>query len=46
MGKALGKWSLGRVKRTWKDNIKMDIRKLGYENYEGISKSFRTGCLE
>ena len=29
VGKPEGKRSLGRLKRRWKDNIKMDLREVG-----------------
>ena len=29
MGKPEGKRSLGRLRGTWEDNIKMDLRKMG-----------------
>jgi hypothetical protein len=30
MGKPEGKTPLGRLKRWWKDNIEMDLRKIGW----------------
>ena len=37
VGKPQGIKLLGRLKRKWKDNIKMDLRELGWEN--GLDRS-------
>jgi len=37
LGKPEGKRSLGRPKRTWEDNIRMDLREIGYEGVEWIN---------
>ena len=29
VGKPEGKWSLGRPRRRWEDNIKMDLQEVG-----------------
>jgi hypothetical protein len=29
MGKPLGKWPLGRLRRRWEDNINLDLREMG-----------------
>jgi hypothetical protein len=29
--KPLGKWSLGRLRRSWEDNIKMNLKETGCE---------------
>jgi hypothetical protein len=33
MGKPEGKRPLGRLRRRWVDNIKMDLRKIGWARY-------------
>jgi hypothetical protein len=37
LGKPEGKRSLGRPNRTWEDNIRMDLREIGYEGVEWIN---------
>ncbi|KAJ4433937.1 hypothetical protein ANN_16256 [Periplaneta americana] len=37
IGKAKGKRPLGRPRRRWEDNIKMDLREVGYDNREWIN---------
>jgi hypothetical protein len=34
VGKAEGKRSLGRQRRRWVDNIKMDLREIGWDGVE------------
>jgi hypothetical protein len=34
MGKPEGKRSLGRPRRRWEDNIKMDLQKVGCEDMD------------
>jgi hypothetical protein len=36
MGKAEGKKPLGRPRRRWEDNIKMDIQEVGWETWTGF----------
>ena len=36
MGKPEGKKSLGRPRRRWEDNIKMDLREVGCEGMDCI----------
>jgi hypothetical protein len=36
LGKPEGKRSLGRLIRRWGDNIKMDLRKIGWDNIAWI----------
>jgi hypothetical protein len=36
MGKPDGKRQLGRPRRRWVDNIKMDLRKLGWDGVDWI----------
>ena len=36
MGKPEGKRSLGRPRRKWKDNIRMDLREVGCDSGEWI----------
>jgi hypothetical protein len=36
VGKPEGKRTLGRPKRRWVDNIKMDIRKIGWDGVDWI----------
>jgi hypothetical protein len=36
MGKSEGKRPLGRPRRRWVDNIKMDIREIGWYGMDGI----------
>jgi hypothetical protein len=33
MGKPEGKRPLGRPRRTWEDNIKMDLQEVGFGGY-------------
>ena len=35
MGKPEGKWPLGRSRRGWENNIKMDLKEVGWK---GINK--------
>jgi hypothetical protein len=42
MGKAEGKGPLGRTKLRWVDNIKIDIREIGWDGMTG-SIGLRTG---
>ena len=37
MGKPGGKRPLGRPRRRWEDNIKMDLRELGCDPGDGIA---------
>ncbi|KAJ4432334.1 hypothetical protein ANN_20953 [Periplaneta americana] len=37
VGKPEGKRSLGRPRRRWEDNIKMDLREVGYDDREWIN---------
>jgi hypothetical protein len=34
VGKTEGKRALGRPRHRWKDNIKMDLQKVGWEGHE------------
>ena len=43
VGKAEGKIPLGRPRRRWVDNIRMDLQEVGC-GYVGGSKIFRTGA--
>ena len=36
MGRAEGKRPLGRSRRRWKGNIKIDIREIGWESIDWI----------
>jgi len=36
IGKPEGKRSLGRSRRRWKDNIRMDLREIGWEGVDCI----------
>jgi hypothetical protein len=36
LGKPEGKRQLGRAKRRWVDNVKMDIREIGWGGMDGI----------
>jgi hypothetical protein len=36
MGKPEGKRPLGRPRRRWEDNIKMDLRKIGWDGMDWI----------
>jgi hypothetical protein len=36
IGKPEGKRPLGRLKRTWEDNIRMDLRETGWEVVDWI----------
>jgi hypothetical protein len=36
VGKPEGKRLLGRPRRTWVDNIKMDLREIGWDDTDGI----------
>jgi hypothetical protein len=36
MGKPAGKRSLGRQRRRWVDNIKMDLREIGWDRVDWI----------
>jgi len=36
VGKPEGKRSLGRPRRSWKDNIRMDLREIGWEVVDSI----------
>jgi hypothetical protein len=36
VGKPEGKRPLGKLKRRWEDNIKMDLQKVGFEGMEWI----------
>jgi hypothetical protein len=36
VGKPEGKRSLGRPRRRWVDNIKMDLREIGWESIDWI----------
>ena len=36
VGKYEGKRPLGRPRRTWEDNIKMDLQEVGYEGMDWI----------
>jgi hypothetical protein len=42
MGKPKGKRPLGRPRRRWEDNIKMDLREVGCRAWAG-SRWLRTG---
>jgi hypothetical protein len=39
VGKPEGKRTLGRPRRRWNDNIKMDIQEVGYEYMDWIELS-------
>jgi hypothetical protein len=36
VGKPEGRRPLGRLRRRWEDNIKMDIREIGFGDVDGI----------
>jgi hypothetical protein len=36
VGKPEGRRPLGRPRRRWEDNIKMDLRKVGWEAWTGL----------
>jgi hypothetical protein len=36
VGRPEGKRPLGRPRRRWKDNIKMDLKELGWEAWTGL----------
>jgi hypothetical protein len=36
VGKPEGKRSLGRPRRRWEDNIKMDLQEVGYRDMDSI----------
>jgi hypothetical protein len=36
VGKSEGKRPLGRPRRRWKDNIRMDIKEIGWEGVDWI----------
>jgi hypothetical protein len=36
VGKPEGKWPLGRPRRRWVDNIKMDLREIGWDGMDWI----------
>ena len=36
MGKREGKWPLGRPRRRWEDNIKMDLQEVGCVDIDWI----------
>jgi hypothetical protein len=36
VGKPEGKWPLGRSRRRWEDNIKMDLQEVGCEGMDRI----------
>jgi hypothetical protein len=38
-GKPLGKWSLERLQRIWKDNIKMNLMEAGCESRKWMEMS-------
>jgi hypothetical protein len=37
VGKPEGKRPLGRPRRRWEDGIRMDLRKIGWEEWSGFS---------
>jgi len=37
MGRPEGKWPLGRARRRWEDNIKMDLQEIGCGVWTGSS---------
>jgi hypothetical protein len=39
MGKSEGKRPLGRPRRRWVDNIKMDLREIGWDRVDWIDKA-------
>jgi hypothetical protein len=39
VGKPEGKTSLGRPRHMWVDNIKMDLREIGWDDMDWISGS-------
>ena len=43
VGKREGKRPLGRPRRGWEDNIKMDLQVVGYESMEWIELGVRAG---
>jgi hypothetical protein len=36
VGKPEGKGPLGRLRRSWKDNMKMDLREIGWVTWTGL----------
>jgi hypothetical protein len=43
MGKPEGRWSLRRPRRGWEDNIKMDLREVGWGHGSGFLLHRLTG---
>jgi hypothetical protein len=43
VGKPEEKRSLGRPRRRWKDGIRMDLRKIGWEDVEWVQLAQDTG---
>jgi len=39
VGKPVGKRSLGRLRRTWENNIKMDFREIRWEGVDWIHEA-------
>jgi hypothetical protein len=39
VGKPEGKKPLGRPRRTWVDNIKMDLREIGWDGVDWIDRT-------
>jgi hypothetical protein len=43
VGKSEGKRSLGRPSRSWVDNIKMDLREIGWDGTDWIDLAEESG---
>jgi hypothetical protein len=43
VGKPEGKRPLGRPRRRWVDNIKMDLREIGWDGMDWIDLAFVNG---
>ncbi|KAJ4439031.1 hypothetical protein ANN_14987 [Periplaneta americana] len=43
VGRPEGKRPLGRPRRRWEDNIKMNLREMGYDDLDWINLAFRIG---
>jgi len=45
VGKSIGKSPLGRPRRRWEDNIRMDLIQIGWEDVDCIHR-YQWGALE
>jgi hypothetical protein len=46
MGKSEGKRPLGRARRRWVDNIKIDLREIGWDGMDWIDLAQDRGTVE